>query len=105
LLNNKIIKVGCSITTFIKRVASYNCGKEKYRGVRGTCSTTNYFVLQSLLKLNMPVEVFAYFPETISQNHFGKKIETSFPPKPIEKVILEYFKNEHKRLPTFCSQT
>ncbi len=62
VIQGKIFKIGHSITPITKRVQSYNCGKVEYRK-NGTCSTTNYFVLQSLLKINKIVQVYAFFPE------------------------------------------
>ncbi len=60
VINNKIFKIGHSITPITKRVQSYNCGKTEYR-ISGTNSTTNYFVLQSLLKIGEKVAVYGFF--------------------------------------------
>ena len=45
VLDGKILKVGSTITPFVKRVQSYNTGKTRYR-IAGKNSTTNYFCLQ-----------------------------------------------------------
>ena len=57
VLDNKLIKIGSTTTSFKDRVQSYNCGKKAYRK-SGTCSTTNFFVLQSLLNINKIVKVY-----------------------------------------------
>ena len=49
VVNGVLLKIGSTITTLSKRIQSYNCGKKAYR-LNGTCSTTNYFVLQNFLK-------------------------------------------------------
>ncbi len=105
VIENKIFKIGNTITSIIKRVQSYNCGKVEYR-ISGTNSTTNYFVLQSLLKINKKIEVFAFFPDKPEYELFGKKYKDSFPPsKRAEKIILNDFIKLYKRKPIGCSQT
>ncbi len=64
VIQGKIFKIGHSITPITKRVQSYNCGKVEYRK-NGTYSTTNYFVLQSLLKINKIVQVYAFFQNNL----------------------------------------
>ena len=51
VIDGKILKIGKTDTTMAKRVQSYNCGKKAYRE-NGTCSTTNYNILQSFLAIN-----------------------------------------------------
>ncbi|GAA7135317.1 hypothetical protein HpCHN52_10900 [Helicobacter pylori] len=93
-IQGKIFKIGHSITPITKRVQSYNCGKVKYRK-NGTCSTTNYFVLQSLLN-----------PEQPTYTLFGKTYQDSFPTsKRAENVILENFIKNHNKKPIGCTQT
>lgn len=48
VVNNKVFKIGQTITSIKDRIRSYNCGKKEYR-MNGTCSTTNYKILQKLL--------------------------------------------------------
>ena len=62
VIDGKIFKIGQSISNIKERVQSYNCGKTEYR-INGTNSTTNYFVLQSLLKINKEVLVYAFVPQ------------------------------------------
>ena len=102
VLDGKILKVGSSTVSFKERVSSYNCGKKAFRN-NGTCSTTNYFVLQSLLNINKKVEVYYFFPEEIEMDVFGEKEMISLPAKRFEKSILTELKEKHK-LPVLCTQ-
>lgn len=91
VIENKIFKIGQSITNLKKRIQSYNCGKIEYR-INGTNSTTNYFVLQSLLKINKEIIVYAFFPPKPSYEIFGKHFKDSYPPsKRAENIILKAF--------------
>lgn len=102
ILNNKLIKVGSSTVSFIGRVSSYNCGRKAFRK-NGTCSTTNYLVLQTLLNINKVIKVYAFFPEEIELEVWGDKEKISLPTKRFEKKILTELKNKHK-LPILCTQ-
>lgn len=102
ILNNKLLKVGSATTSFLERVSSYNCGKKAYRK-NGTCSTTNYFVLQNLLNINKPIKVYYYFPDQISMNVWGTTKNISLPAKEFEKKILTELK-ENNNLPILCTQ-
>lgn len=100
----KILKIGNTITTISARVQSYNCGKQAFRN-NGTCSTTNYFILQSLLNINTVVKVYAYFPKMVKYNIFGKSGAERFPsPKAVEKEVLRRFKIKHDKIPIGCTQ-
>lgn len=104
VIQDKIFKIGHTINNIIDRVQSYNCGKTEYR-IAGTCSTANYFVLQSLLNINKTVKVYAYFPELPKYEVFGKKFQDSFPvPKRAEKEILKYLMEKYNKLPIGCTQ-
>ncbi|TQR32497.1 restriction endonuclease [Campylobacter sp. MIT 99-7217] len=105
VIKNKIFKIGQSITNIKGRIQSYNCGKVEYR-INGTNSTTNYFVLQSLLSINELVEVYAFFPPKPTYIIFGQSFTDSYPPsKKAENIIIKKFKEEHKKLPIGCTQT
>jgi hypothetical protein len=105
VINGKIFKIGHSITPISKRVQSYNCGKTEYR-ISGTNSTTNYFVLQSLLNINQTVNVYAYFPEHQAYTVFGKTYTDSFPPaKRAENDVITSFLKKHNKKPIGCTQT
>jgi hypothetical protein len=104
VIDGYIVKIGSTTTSIKERIKSYNCGKENYRK-NGTCSTTNYFILQSFLKIGKKIEIFAYYPETFEINIFGDlKKDIPFPPKEYEKVLLSYLKEEGE-LPYLCTQT
>ncbi len=83
VINGRIFKVGQSINSIRERIQSYNCGKKKYRKESGTNSTTNYFVLQSLLNIGYDVEVYGYFPVQPKFKIFGKEYQDS---KSVSKV-------------------
>ena len=104
VINGKIFKIGESINNIKSRIQSYNCGKLEYR-LKGTCSTTNFFVLQSLLKINKTVYVYAFFPEEPEYEIFGQKFKNSRPPsKTAEALIIQNFIDKHKRKPIGCTQ-
>jgi hypothetical protein len=104
VIDEKIFKIGQSITPIKSRVQSYNCGKTEYR-ISGTNSTTNYFVLQSLLKINKKVKVYAYFPPKKEYTLFDEKGNDSFPPvKKIENKIMRDFIKKHGKKPIGSTQ-
>ena len=104
VIGGKIFKIGHTITGIEGRVQSYNCGKKKNRG-KGTCSTTNYFVLQSVLNIQEDVQVYAYFPNVCSYEIFGEPGTESFPsPKAVEKKIIKDFTQQHGKKPIGCIQ-
>jgi hypothetical protein len=64
--------------------------------IAGTNSTTNYFVLQSFLKINQIVNVYAFFPVQPRYSLFGKEYQDSFPTsKRAENEILKDFVKKH----------
>lgn len=101
-VDGKILKIGASITGFKGRVGSYNCGTLSNR-LRGTASTTNFFVLQSLLTYAKDIDVYTFFMPRAEHDIFGSKQEMPHNPKYWEKPILTKLKKEG-RLPLFCSQ-
>lgn len=84
VINNKLLKLGKSITTMKKRVQSYHCGKNAYREKQNaTNSATNWYILQSVLAIDLPVYIYAlYIPQTYGSfmgweyhNRISKEIE------------------------------
>ncbi len=105
VINNKIFKIGHTITSIKKRIQSYNCGKVEYR-IAGTNGTTNYFILQSLLKINKKVQVYAFFPKHPKYEIFGEKYQDSYPAaKTAEKKIIQDFMEQHNKKPIGCTTT
>ena len=102
VIDGKLIKVGSSTVSFKDRLSSYNCGKKAYRE-NGTCSTTNYLVLQSFLNINKVVEVYVFFPEEVAMDVWGESEMVSLPAKRFEKRVLTELKEEGL-LPIMCSQ-
>lgn len=104
VIDGKIFKIGHTITSIIKRIQSYNCGKTEYR-ISGTNSTTNYFVLQSLLNINQPVLVYAFYPEQPRYTIFGKEYQDSYSTsKRAENEIIKSFISKHSKKPIGCTQ-
>ena len=88
VVNGYFYKAGKTDTTLLDRIKSYNCGKKEYRG-NGTCSVTNYFVLQSLLNFNVPVDVYCFLAPKATLNIFGENVMISeSPAKYIEGIFL-----------------
>lgn len=105
VINDKIFKIGHTINSIKKRVSSYNCGKTEHR-ISGTNSTTNYFVLQSFLKINQKINVYAFFPENPKYILFNIDYQDGRPPsKTAENKILQDFIIKHKKKPIGCTQT
>ena len=104
VINGKIFKVGESINSIKDRVQSYNCGKLEYR-LKGTCSTTNFYVLQSLLAIGEEVEVYGYFPDLPEYTIFGEKYKSSkSASKVAENLIIRDFIEEYNKKPIGCTQ-
>ena len=104
VIDDYILKIGKTDTTMAKRLISYNCGKKSYRE-NGTCSTTNYKVLQSFLAINKPVEVYCYFVPPAFLEVFGKKVSiTTSPSKYIESVFLQKTKEQFGDKLLLCIQ-
>ena len=88
VINDKFYKAGKTDTTMRERIKSYNCGKKEYRN-NGTCSVTNYFILQTLLNFNVPVDVYCFLVPKATINIFGTKVEINeSPAKYIEGIFL-----------------
>lgn len=105
VIEGKVLKIGQTIQNIKSRVGSYNTGKIEYR-INGTNSTTNYFILQSILKINKVVNVYAFFPEEPKFTLFGKEYQDTYPPvKVAENKIITDFIAKHKRKPIGCTQT
>lgn len=107
VIDGFIQKVGSTTQTMKDRISSYNCGKKLYRK-NGTCSTTNFFVLQSFLNIGKQIDIYAFFPGKKKEyvDIFGDIIlkDFSMPSKDCEKILLNQLK-ERKVMPILCTQT
>jgi hypothetical protein len=103
VVEDKIFKIGQTINSFKKRIESYNSGKNKYRQNNGTNSTTNYFVLQSIINFNVKCSVYYFCSDEIklySGEILGEKYEDFIPSfKSLEKIILKKFSLKYKKTP------
>ena len=84
VIDGKLLKIGKSITTMKERISSYHCGKNAYRQkANATNSATNWFILQSVLAINLPVYIYVlYIPRTDGEfmgwsfhNRISKEVE------------------------------
>ena len=104
VIEGYIFKIGKAEGTssrggFIGRIGSYNCGKHKYRK-RGTNSTTNFWVLQSLLAIGKEITVYAHFSNFKTTKIFGEKKTLPFPmPKNTEGVVIKQFEKAYGKKP------
>ena len=99
VINDKIFKIGQTTVSFPERISSYNCGRKKARD-KGTCSVTNYYILQSLLALGEIVEVYAYIIPRATYEIFGEIIESSeAPSKYTERLITSDFEKKYLKKP------
>ena len=104
VIDGRIFKIGSALNGVGGRIGSYNSGRVKYRG-RGTNSTTNFRVLQTLLNLKKPVRFYGFFPAIEECEIFGEKLQEPFPSaKAVEKVVLRRFVETYKRKPIGCTQ-
>lgn len=105
VVKDKIFKIGQSIGDFSSRVRSYNCGKNKFRD-RGTCSTTNWFILQSILAMNCTVQVHVYFATAKTYKIFDEVGKDHFPStKIIERKIIKDFVEIYGKKPIANTQS
>ena len=94
VIEGHFYKLGKTDTTMQDRLTSYNCGTENFRK-DGTCSVTNFKVLQTLLNINKPVTVFALLAPKAILTVFGKTYEISVSPsKFIEGILIDQAKKD-----------
>jgi hypothetical protein len=87
------------MNSFIDRVSSYNCGKNINR-IHGTASTTNWFILQSLLKINKEANIYYFQPEPLRKIYLWNEeyIATKPSYKIAENIVIkEYIKQFGKK--------
>lgn len=94
VINGHFYKIGKTDTTMKDRLQSYNCGKKDFRK-NGTCSVTNFKVLQTLLNIGEPVTVYALLAPKAILTIFGKTYEiNTSPSKFIEGILIEQAKKD-----------
>ena len=98
-VDGRILKIGQSMNTFRKRLTSYNSGKEEYFR-RRTAGGANYFILQLLLKVNKPVDVYGFHIEEKEWCLLGEKGKDVFPSAKIaEGIFTRRFVKKYGKLP------
>lgn len=104
VINDRILKIGQSIQTFKGRLVSYNSGTKKLRK-KGTNSITNYFILQSILHISLPVRVYLMAPKHREWKELDKEgTEASPSVKVWERILLERFGEQYGKTPIGNSQ-
>jgi len=104
VLNEKIFKIGVALRGIKGRIGSYNSGKTKYR-VKGTNSGSNYWVLHSLINMNIVCNFYGLYPPLKPCTIFGVHINEPFPSaKTIEGIVISKFEQDHGRKPIGCTQ-
>lgn len=94
VIEEHLYKIGKTDTTMKDRLQSYNCGKKDFRK-NGTCSVTNFKVLQTLLNIGKPVTVYALLAPKATLTIFGKTYEiNTSPSKFIEGILIEQAKKD-----------
>ena len=104
VIDGLIFKIGTALRGIKGRIGSYNSGRTRYR-VRGTNSSANYWVLQSLLSMQKPVLFYAFYPPVRQCEIFGETIDEPFPSaKSVEGVVIRQFEAKHGMKPLGCTQ-
>ena len=104
VIEKRIFKIGVAAGTknkggFAGRLGSYNAGTYKNR-ISGTASVTNFWVLHSLINLDVNAEVYAYLPKLRRSYILGEMVVVAFPPaKAIEGVIIKKFEQTYGKKP------
>ena len=104
VINGVILKIGVAAGTknkggFAGRVGSYNCGKTQNR-IAGTASTTNYWLLQSLLRMGVECDIYAIYSKPHISHIFGEDFTDWIPsPKGMEGVIISQFERDYGKKP------
>ena len=107
--NNRIVKIGMTITPIKDRCQSYMCGTRKAMK-KGSCSTTNYIITEcnyAALKNNYKVEIFAIkIPKenkTVTRFNMTREVEVSIA-RGYEEMITDKFIETYGYKPILCVQ-
>jgi hypothetical protein len=103
--NEHIIKIGCSRTTFKKRLGSYNCGTaNNWR----TASTTNIKILQSFVATRATFKLYLYDcgePEIFTWHDVQSVPFSSQKIYAVEDILVKKFQEIFKQKPLANVQT
>jgi len=108
--DNRIVKIGMTITSLEERYGSYSCGTARAMK-KGSCSTTNFIISECnyIAKQNgIKVEIYGIKcpPTKIEKTRFGiTKICNSSTVRDEETMLTECFKNKYTHLPVLCVQS
>lgn len=108
VFDGKIVKIGQTSNTLKDRFGSYACGTREYRK-RGTCSVTNYHLMESayaVMKNGGKVEVYSYTIPMITKtiNVFGEEKEIMCKvAHEYENALLNLYKEKVGRYPVLST--
>ncbi len=108
--NDRIVKIGMTETSFLKRFQSYRCGTRRAM-YRGSCSTTNFIICEVIytgLQLGFNVDIYG-IPiqrERRNINIYGRNVDIPVSVvRAYEEVITNFYKdNNNNILPPLCVQ-
>ncbi len=107
--DNRIVKIGMTISSLEDRYKSYSCGTTRAME-KGSCSTTNYIITEcnfNALKKGMKVEIIGikcpFEKKEITRFGVTKTCKLSSV-RDQETMITECFKNAYKHKPVLCVQ-
>jgi hypothetical protein len=107
--DNRIVKIGMTISSLEDRYKSYSCGTTRAME-KGSCSTTNYIITEcnfNALKKGMKVEIIGikcpFEKKEITRFGVTKTCKLSSV-RDQETMITECFKNVYKHKPVLCVQ-
>ncbi|BDV02150.1 MAG: hypothetical protein HPAVJP_0390 [Candidatus Hepatoplasma vulgare] len=105
VIEGKIFYVGCTNKSLRKRLAHYNDGRERYRKEGEIHYETTYFILQSLLNINKPVDIYVHYYRHVENETFmdifGEEVDilNRSPSKTIKKWLLDKIESEFNKKP------
>ena len=107
--NNRIVKIGMTITSLMERWASYSCGTSRAM-TKGSCSTTNSIITAcnfAAVDCGMKVEIYAICcpKEEGSVTRFGEtKTIYMSAVRGYETMLSQSFHKTYKHKPVLCVQ-
>ena len=107
--DNRIVKLGMTITSLKSRYQSYSSGTSRAMK-KGSCSTTNFIISECntlAVSKGMSVKIYGIpvEKENATINRFGLEKECSYSiVREMETMLIESFKNCYSKKPVLCVQ-
>lgn len=105
VIEDKIFSVGCTNRSLRKRISSYDNGKKRYRERTEKHYKNSYYILQSLLNINKPIDIYGYYYFHDENNTFmeifGEEVDiiNYSPSKTIKKWLLDKIEEQFNKRP------